>query len=74
MKVIFFGRLKDIAGRKEIEIKGIKKVSELKRYLFEMYPELENIPFSVAVNKKVSHDDTKLKDTDEVAHQQCLAR
>jgi len=68
MKVLFFGVLKDITKKDKIEISGVKNLSELKRKIFEMYPELSKRKFSIAVNKEIKNgDDIPLKDDDEIA-------
>lgn len=68
MKVLFFGKLKDITHRREIELSGVKSISELKSYLFKKYPTLSKEKFSVAVNGEIKNDDDfPLEEKDEVA-------
>ncbi len=67
MKVLFFGRFKDITGTGEVEVEGFKNLSDLKAYLFEKYPKLRGETFAIAVNFEIVHSDVELNDNDEIA-------
>ncbi|MCM8804450.1 MAG: MoaD/ThiS family protein [Candidatus Omnitrophica bacterium] len=67
MKVLFFGKLKEITKKSEMEIKGIKDLSELKSFLYKKFPEIEREIFFIAVNQKICDGDTDLKEEDEIA-------
>jgi molybdopterin synthase sulfur carrier subunit len=67
IRVLFFGRLKDIVGTNEIVASDIKDIEDLKRYLFEKFPKLKGEIFSVALNYEIIHTNENLKDNDEVA-------
>jgi sulfur-carrier protein len=67
IRVLFFGRLKDIVGANEIVASDIKDIEDLKRYLFEKFPKLKGEIFSVALNYEIIHTNENLKDNDEVA-------
>ncbi len=67
MKVIFFGRLKEIVGLKELQIEGFEKLSDLKNHLLERYPILKNETFAIAVNFEIVHSDIELNNNDEIA-------
>ena len=67
MKLLFFGPLADIAGKTQFELSGIHNTDDLKRKIFEMYPELVTQSFLLAVNKKVHAENVDLNMDDEVA-------
>jgi sulfur-carrier protein len=67
IRVLFFGRLKDVVGTNEIVASDIKDIEDLKRYLFEKFPKLKGEIFSVALNYEIIHTNENLKDNDEVA-------
>jgi sulfur-carrier protein len=67
IRVLFFGRLKDIVGANEIVASDIKDIEDLKRYLFEKFPKLKGEIFSLALNYEIIHTNENLKDNDEVA-------
>jgi len=41
IKVLFFGRLKDITGSREIQISDVEDIESLKAYLFDKFPKLK---------------------------------
>jgi molybdopterin converting factor subunit 1 len=67
IRVLFFGRLRDVVGTNEIVASDIKDIEDLKRYLFEKFPRLKGEIFSVALNYEIIHTNENLKDNDEVA-------
>jgi molybdopterin synthase sulfur carrier subunit len=67
IRVLFFGRLRDVVGTNEIVASDIKDIEDLKRYLFEKFPKLKGEIFSVALNYEIIHTNENLKDNDEVA-------
>ena len=67
IRVLFFGRLRDVVGTNEIIASDIKDIEDLKRYLFEKFPKLKEEIFSVALNYEIIHTNENLKDNDEVA-------
>ncbi len=70
LKVIFFGKAKEIAGKKvEIPFKRGMKISELKELLSEKLPELKPILSScaIALNGNILPEDEEIKKGDEVA-------
>lgn len=68
MKVIFFGKLKDIAGTRTIEVKNVKNIAELKSIIFQSFPEIKQQTFSIAVNFEIISDDNyQLREGDEIA-------
>lgn len=68
MKVLLFGKLKDITGMNSIEVRGLKRISDLKEFLFQKFPELKNQTFSISVNFEiVLEEDLEIKENDEIA-------
>jgi molybdopterin synthase sulfur carrier subunit len=67
IRVLFFGRLRDVVGTNEIVASDIKDIEDLKKYLFEKFPKLKGEIFSVALNYEIIHTNENLKDNDEVA-------
>ncbi|MFZ8804601.1 MAG: MoaD/ThiS family protein [Candidatus Calescibacterium sp.] len=67
IRVLFFGRLRDIVGTNEIVTSDIKDIEDLKKYLFEKFPKLKGEIFSIALNYEIIHTNENLKDNDEVA-------
>jgi molybdopterin converting factor subunit 1 len=67
IRVLFFGRLRDVVGTNEIVASDIKDIEDLKIYLFEKFPKLKGEIFSVALNYEIIHTNENLKDNDEVA-------
>jgi molybdopterin synthase sulfur carrier subunit len=67
IRVLFFGRLRDVVGTNEIVASDIKDIEDLKKYLFEKFPKLKGEIFSIALNYEIIHTNENLKDNDEVA-------
>jgi len=67
MKVLFYGKLKEITGKKEINLEKFKTLKELREFLFKHYPGLKKEVFFIAVNQEIVDKNIKLKDSDEVA-------
>jgi Molybdopterin converting factor, small subunit len=67
IRVLFFGRLRDIVVTNEIVTSDIKDIEDLKKYLFEKFPKLKGEIFSIALNYEIIHTNENLKDNDEVA-------
>ncbi len=52
IKVLAFGMVADKIQTSVIEIDGISSTDVLKGYLFQQFPGLEEIRFSISVNRK----------------------
>lgn len=63
--VQFFGKLTDIAETCEIE--SASRVSDLRRELERVFPELAGETFQIAVNEKIAGEDSALHAGDRVA-------
>ena len=68
MRVLLFGIAKDMAGAPFITAEGITSVAELKLWLYQQYPGLQQLrSLMIAVNKVYAQDSDILKNEDEVA-------
>jgi molybdopterin synthase sulfur carrier subunit len=67
IKVLVFGQIGDLIGKNELEFTSIKSTDEIKNELIKKYPGLNNINYSLAVNKKTIHSDTKLNGDETIA-------
>lgn len=67
MKILFFGRLKEITGSDVLEVKNIKNLSSLRTFIINKYPRLKDEVFAVAVNLEIVNEDIELNDNDEIA-------
>jgi len=67
VRVLFFGRLKDVTGLEEIYISDVKDIESLKKLLFVKFPKLSQEKFSVAINYEIIFGNENLKDNDEIA-------
>ncbi len=65
VKVIAFGKIAEITG-KEFSV-AASDTEALKKQLSELFPQLGDMKFAVAVNKKVTEENTVLSNNDTVA-------
>ncbi|PRY84555.1 MoaD/ThiS family protein [Mongoliibacter ruber] len=67
MKVLAFGKIAEIVGNQEIEIDNLPNTEVLLGYLRQQYPQLQNMKFTLAVNKKQVSGNTEIPRGAEVA-------
>ncbi len=67
INLLFFGRLVEITGTDKLNISNVETTDELKLRLGELYPALNEITCSVAVNKNIVQTNVSLQDGDTVA-------
>lgn len=73
MTVLLFGITRDIVGQGTLAIpdpdgKGLKSVGDLKTYLIQHYPQLENLSsLAIAVNQSYAREQDPVHETDEIA-------
>ncbi len=67
IKILVFGQLSEIINASELELLAINNTDELNKKLFELYPKLEDIKYTLAINKKIIHENTQLYHEDIVA-------
>ncbi|MCC7231578.1 MAG: MoaD/ThiS family protein [Bacteroidia bacterium] len=67
VNVLVFGQIAEITGSVSLEMKDTKDTNELVQRLITDYPKLKSIEYSLAVNRNIVRENTKLKDQDTVA-------
>jgi sulfur-carrier protein len=67
VEITLFGQLADIAGTQKIHLHDIPDTASLEQKLHEMYPAIANLSYSIAVNKKTIHQNTRLDEDVNVA-------
>lgn len=67
INLLFFGQVAEITGKNAMPYPGIRSTDELMQKLIEMYPALQLINCSLAVNKIIVHQNTELNENDSVA-------
>ena len=67
IKILVFGQLSEIIYVSELELLAINNTNELNKKLFELYPKLEEMKFTLAINKKIIQENTILNNDDIVA-------
>jgi molybdopterin converting factor small subunit len=64
---MLFGNITDITGTQSLVLSNVASTYELKSQMGKLYPALNDIVYSVAVNKHIVQQDTTLEDGDTVA-------
>ncbi len=67
MKVLFFGRLKEIVGTSELKIDSVDDIESLRKVLIEKFPKLKDEVFAIAVNYEIINGNIQLDRNDEIA-------
>lgn len=67
INVMLFGNITDITGTQSLVLSNVASTYELKSQMGKLYPALNDIIYSVAVNKHIVQEDTTLEDGDTVA-------
>jgi len=67
MKVLFFGRLKEIVGTSELTIDSGTDIESLRKVLIEKFPKLKDEVFAIAVNYEIINGNIPLDRNDEIA-------
>lgn len=62
-----FGMVAEKIGTQSLEMENPGSTAILKIQLFEQYPELKTIKFSLALDKKMLQSDTEIADGNEIA-------
>lgn len=52
MKLLVFGKIAEILGANELDVQEFPSTEILLGYLYQQYPSLKNLKFSIAINKK----------------------
>lgn len=67
INLLAFGQIADIIGKSSLKFSRVEDTEELKRALSELFPTLSLIKYSIAVNKSVIQENTKLSNEDTIA-------
>jgi molybdopterin synthase sulfur carrier subunit len=67
VKVLFFGKLGEIPGARDLQVYNVFSTDELLKKLNQDFPALAQMKFVVAVDKQIVHGDTELHDNTTVA-------
>ncbi|TVP50114.1 MAG: MoaD/ThiS family protein [Mongoliibacter sp.] len=67
MKILAFGKIVELLGKTELELDNMPNTDILLGFLQQQYPELKNMKFSLAVNKKQVTGNTEIPQGAEVA-------
>jgi len=67
MKVLFFGRLKEIVGTPELKIDSVDDIESFRKVLIEKFPKLKDEVFAIAVNYEIINGNIPLDRNDEIA-------
>ena len=69
MKISLYGMLAEAAATTQLEINDFrgKSIMDLRKVVEEKYPQLKNMTYKIAVNKKIAKENETLNKTDEVA-------
>jgi molybdopterin converting factor small subunit len=62
-----FGMIAEKIGSGEIILSGISSIEELKKSLFDKFPELKNMKFSIAINKQLAFGNAQISAGSEIA-------
>lgn len=67
MNVLFFASIAEYTGTERITLEPVRNTVELKSALQKIYPRLDEFSYAIAVNHVVTHNNTDLVETDEIA-------
>lgn len=62
-----FGMIAEKIGSGQIQLTGISTVEELLDSLFEKFPDLKNMKFSIAINKQLVSENAPIPADSEIA-------
>ena len=67
IRILAFGIIADLIQQKEFTFQGINNAEELKATLEQKYPALQNIKYSIAVNKQMAVQNIIFNENDTIA-------
>ena len=62
-----FGMIAEKIGSGQIQLTGISTVEQLRESLFEKFPDLKNMKFSIAINKQLASGNAPIPVNSEIA-------
>ena len=67
IKILFFGILREAAGKQEMTLNNINNTKSLQNHLTSLIPRLKNYTFRLAINQEFVDSNCTLKEGDIVA-------
>ncbi len=67
MKIALFGQLKELAPNGMITVPSVSDSNELRALLEEQFPLLQSLPYLLAIDKKITTEQTQLTESQEIA-------
>jgi len=70
IKILLFGRLISVVGKKSIQLYTIGtecEVRDIKKIVFQMFPQIQKETFRIVVNQQICNDDHTVNEGDEIA-------
>jgi len=67
MRILFFASVAEVTGTSETQNLNAGTTDELRQKLQELFPGIEKLKYTLAVNKEVVTGNLKLSESDEVA-------
>ena len=67
INLLLFGQLTEIIGKSVMTLSSVTSSDDIIKQLQEQFPALQEMTFSIAINKTMIQKDTPLKQGDEVA-------
>lgn len=67
INVLVFGQITDLVGKDSFKLSGVKDTHELIQTLNKNFPMLSSLEYSIAVNKKITKENSLLQHNDVVA-------
>lgn len=62
-----FGMIAEKIGSEQIQLSGISTIEDLQTTLFDQFPDLKNMKFSIAVNKQLVSGNQTIPEGSEIA-------
>ncbi|MCH7410075.1 MoaD/ThiS family protein [Belliella sp. DSM 111904] len=67
MKILAFGKIAEIIGQEELQVDNFPNTEILKGYLYQQFPDLQKMKFSIAIDKKLTSGDVSIPMDVEIA-------
>lgn len=67
VKLLLFGQMKELTGNAELIFGQVPDTDQLKKELISSFPQLEKLPFLIAVDKELIQTNTPITDGQELA-------
>ncbi len=67
IKILFFGSIGALVGESEMILEGFNNVKSVEKHLNNLFPDLLNYTFRIAVNQELIEDNADLNNSDVLA-------